>query len=141
MSKSKHKRKREHAQQQAKQEAPQTGLNESEMVHAHQKASPEGADHRKRQNKQDNSMVFGERIKQYGITDWLLAVFTLALVGTSIYQMVILGGQLDTMRTDQRAWLVPTYDEARLRMGNQSDNLSTVPTAARPLQKRFNRNS
>jgi hypothetical protein len=42
------------------------------------------------------------------LTDWLLALFTLVLAGAAIYQFVIMGGQLDTMRKDQRAWIVVT---------------------------------
>src|SRR5437016_4002381 len=37
--------------------------------------------------------------------DCLIILFTAALTATSIYQFIILRGQLDVMRKDQRAWI------------------------------------
>jgi hypothetical protein len=104
MSKGKYKHKREHAHQHAKQETPQARLSESEVVRPDKKASPKATDP-KRQGEEESLVHLSERVKRYGITDWLLAIFTLALVATSIYQMIIVGGQLDVMRADQRAWV------------------------------------
>src|ERR1039458_1614982 len=113
MSKGKYKRKQERAQQHAQQKPQQAALREGEVVHAHQEASSETTDS-KGHAKQENSMSLSERTKRYGITDWLLAAFTLALVVTSIYQMVILSSQLDTMRKDQRPWIRVSFTSARI---------------------------
>lgn len=43
-------------------------------------------------------------------TDWCIAAFTCGLFVASIYQFIILNGQLDVMRKDQRAWI--TLEEA-----------------------------
>lgn len=107
MSKGKYKRKREHEQRKAEQESTKIRLHDSEGVHSQNQATAETAES-EGQDKQESSVISGKRLKQYGITDWLLAVFTLALVVTSIYQMVILGGQLDQMKLDQRPWLKVT---------------------------------
>ena len=50
-------------------------------------------------------MRFSERIKSSSLTDWLLTLFTAVLAAAAIYQFIIMGGQLDTMRKDQRAWV------------------------------------
>ncbi len=42
-------------------------------------------------------------------TDWCLVIFTGVLAGAAIYQFILLGGQLDTMRKDQRPWLDLTF--------------------------------
>jgi hypothetical protein len=103
MSKGKHKRELERAEQKTQP----LRLPDCEVKGSQQKAQSEAANS-KRYNEQESAIPLSDRVKQYGITDWLLAIFTLALVGTSVYQMVILGGQLDTMRKDQRAWVYVT---------------------------------
>ncbi len=50
------------------------------------------------------------RFKEYvsrssSFTDWCIAAFTLVLAAAAIYQFIIMGGQLDVMRKDQRAWI------------------------------------
>jgi hypothetical protein len=43
-------------------------------------------------------------------TDWLVTIFTAALAGATIYTIIIIGGQLDVMRKDQRPWIKLTFD-------------------------------
>ena len=38
-------------------------------------------------------------------TDWCIAAFTFVLAVAAIYQFIIMGRQLDTMRKDQRPWI------------------------------------
>ena len=42
-------------------------------------------------------------------TDWCLVLFTGVLAVAAIYQFILLGGQLDSMRKDQRPWLDLTF--------------------------------
>jgi hypothetical protein len=57
------------------------------------------------------SMSLRGMIERSSLTDWLLALFTLALVVTAIYQIMITGRQLHAMRQDQRAWVKITSPE------------------------------
>lgn len=54
-------------------------------------------------------MGFSERLRKSwdacSLTDRIIAVFTGVLAAAAIYQFVIMDGQLDTMRKDQRAWV------------------------------------
>lgn len=54
-------------------------------------------------------MGFWKRISELwgrcSLTDRIIAVFTAVLAVAAIYQIVITGYQLDTMRKDQRAWV------------------------------------
>ena len=50
-------------------------------------------------------MRLRELAKRSSLTDWLIASFTFVLAGASIYQFVIMGSQLDTMRKDERPWV------------------------------------
>ncbi len=38
-------------------------------------------------------------------TDWAIVLFTGVLAGAGVYQFIVLGGQLDDMRKDQRPWV------------------------------------
>jgi hypothetical protein len=44
-------------------------------------------------------------IRESSFTDWCITAFTLALAVTGIYQYIVINGQLDAMRKDQRAWV------------------------------------
>jgi hypothetical protein len=56
-------------------------------------------------------------------------VFTLVLAAAAIYQFVIMGNQLETMRTDQRAWL-----EVERNPDSPRGDLTTVEfTAGQPV--------
>ena len=49
---------------------------------------------------------FREWVKrESSFTDWCIAGFTLVLAAASIFQFIVIGGQLDVMRKDERAWL------------------------------------
>jgi hypothetical protein len=54
-------------------------------------------------------MGFHKRLKELwersSLTDRIIAFFTGVLAGAAIYQFIIMGGQLDVMREDQRAWV------------------------------------
>jgi hypothetical protein len=56
------------------------------------------------------SMEFRERLKQSSVADWLLLLFTAVIAGATIYQFIILGGQLDAMRKDQRPWVKVAFE-------------------------------
>jgi hypothetical protein len=59
----------------------------------------------KRDAKKEKPMRLRELVKCSSPTDWLIAIFTFPLVLVAIYQYIILDGQLDVMRKDQRAWV------------------------------------
>jgi len=54
-------------------------------------------------------MGFRERFRDMwklcSLTDRFIAIFTAVLAGASIYQFIILNGQLDVMKKDTRAWM------------------------------------
>ena len=47
--------------------------------------------------------------KDKTFTDWCVAAFTAVLAVAAIYQFIVMGGQLDTMRKDQRPWMDLTF--------------------------------
>ena len=47
----------------------------------------------------------GELWGQCSLTDRIIAIFTVVLAVAAIYQFIIMGSQLDTMRKDQRPWI------------------------------------
>lgn len=51
------------------------------------------------------------------ITDRLLTLFNALLVGVNIYFVVIVGGQLGVMRTDERAWISARKIGADIEIG------------------------
>ena len=108
MSKGKHKRKREQAQRKAQQKARETGLLNSENIST-EEADSTNARESDRDNKKEPSMRFRERLRvlleRSSLTDRIIAFFTFVLACAAIYQFVIMGNQLDTMRKDERPWL------------------------------------
>jgi hypothetical protein len=105
MSKVKNKRKRQHARQQAQQERtlPNIPDNKENETQNHRGAADDG-DYQ-RANKKEQPMRLCERLTRGYVTNWLLVIFTAALAATAVYQFLILRGQLDVMRKDQRAWI------------------------------------
>ncbi len=104
MSKGKYKHKREHRQAHVQEAQPDASLIERKQQTENSNATqPAG------QDKQEPSMRPWERFfKLWGecsLTDRIIAIFTGVLALASIYQFVILNGQLDVMQKDQRAWI------------------------------------
>jgi len=59
----------------------------------------------KSNNKGNRWKRFRDWAKQNSsFTDWCIALFTLVLAVAAVYQFIIMGGQLDEMRKDQRPW-------------------------------------
>lgn len=74
----------------------------------------------------ENRSRLREAIERSSVTDWLLALFTFVLAVAAIYQFIIMNGQLDTMRKDQRAWLTITNDDNKPTMTN---TLNAIPAS------------
>jgi hypothetical protein len=114
MSKGKYKRKRERHHNAVQQQSPDGGLLECKQQ-AKEPHPRQGA----RENKKEPSMSFGERFrelwKQCSLTDQIIAFFTGILAAASIYQFILMGSQLDTMRKDQRPWIKVTFSLGALQ--------------------------
>jgi hypothetical protein len=114
MSKGKHKRKREHRQHVAHQRVPDTRL-----IASGQDSEQSSASQTARQDKKEPSMGFGERLRELwnacSLTDRIIAIFTGVLACAAIYQFVIMGNQLDTMRKDQRPWVKVSFTPAPIQ--------------------------
>jgi hypothetical protein len=64
----------------------------------------------KSNNKGNRWKRFRDWAKQNSsFTDWCIALFTLILAVAAIYQFIIMGGQLDEMRKDQRPWVSVSF--------------------------------
>ena len=105
MSKGKYKRKRERAQQHTDKKTPETRTLKSEIRTTEDQAEHPTARQYKPEKQEDTSMKFWAWAKQTSLTDRIVAFFTAVLALASIYQFIIMGGQLDTMRKDQRPWI------------------------------------
>ena len=74
-------------------------------------------------------------------TDWLLAIFTAALAGATIYTIIIIGGQLDVMRKDQRPWIKMTFDsfavQAQSAIGGNLHQVNYGKTVAKNIAGKF----
>ncbi len=105
MGKGKYERKRQHAAERAQQEAAQARLLHGEIVATKKQSEPTKETDSHRHKKEEHSMGFRKYIERSSFTDWCIAAFTLVLAIASIYQFVIMDGQLGMMQTDQRAWL------------------------------------
>jgi hypothetical protein len=116
MSKGKYKRKRERARQKAEEEVNDIGLSNSEAVAPEKQPEPTKKSNAKGGDKKEIPMGFSEAVKRSSFTDWCIAAFTLVLSVVAIYQYIVMGGQLDTMRKDQRPWLkvVSTADYTKI---------------------------
>src|ERR1035441_861988 len=121
MSKDKYKRKRERAQERAKQKSAQSNLMPSEAITIEKKWQASEDANPERYKEQESAMgpskiraylrkvgFWFHQIWRFGpssFTDWCLAVFTLALTITAIYQFRITNRQLNVMQIDERAWV------------------------------------
>jgi|GEM_PF-5646738 len=65
-------------------------------------------------------MTFGKRFRnlwrECNLTERIMVVFTGVLAAASIYQFIIMGGQLDTMRKDQRPWINVSFTQNPLQV-------------------------
>jgi hypothetical protein len=91
----------------------------------HDAAQPAG------QEKKEPTMGFGGRFmelwKQSSLTDRIIAIFTGVLAAAAIYQFIIMNGQLDVMRKDQRAWV--KFEQAK----EAGDQVTSQFTTGEPL--------
>jgi hypothetical protein len=117
MSKGKYKRKREHRQSATPQQTPETRLLEPKQ----QANNPSNAQST-RQGEKELPMGLREAAKRSSFTDWCLMIFTGVLAVVAIYQFVIMGGQLDTMRKDQRAWVSISASDPQIARDPASGN-------------------
>lgn len=119
MSKGKHKRKKEHAETAHSANLSGSVDRETEIENGAQRKVHTGG-------KKDHPMRLGETIKtafnRSSLTDWLLVVFTFVLAAAAIYQFVIMNGQLDTMRKDQRAWVSLSAGDPQIARDPASGN-------------------
>jgi hypothetical protein len=104
MGKQKQKHKKQNTQQYAQQHAQDASLLGAK-VNSESEAGNGAKRESEAQCKEGESMGLRERLKRSSITDWLLILFTAVIAGATIYQFIILGGQLDVMRKDQRPWI------------------------------------
>lgn len=117
MSKGKYKRKKQRAQQKAAQSKAHTVIIEEKKMNENDetkpaKAAPNAAN--------DKSPFRWTRFKEWAkkdktFTDWCIAAFTFVLAVAAIYQFIIMGGQLDTMRKDQRPWIRIVFSGAPIQ--------------------------
>lgn len=139
MSKRKHKPKQKHTQQDAKQKVERTPVVDGVVITAKEQPSSPQRENTKGKAKEESTMGFREMAKRSSFTDWCLAVFTLALVATSIYQFVLMRGQLDAMRKDQRPWIkismtsFPTANQVLAPIGGTLHFVNNGKTPARGI--------
>ena len=107
MSKGKYNRKKQHSRKHAQQNAASPPTLD-ERVNPKTKAEAGAKREDETKCKEEQRMGLRERIKRSSVTDWLLTLFTLVLAATAIYHFIILRGQRDVMRKDQRAWIAVT---------------------------------
>lgn len=111
MSKGKYKRKRERARKKKEEAAQKAVLMENEKIADDKQDATKKAAREASASQQPSRW---ERFKQWAkkdktFTDWCIAAFTFVLAGAAIYQFIIMGSQLDTMRKDQRPWIKVTF--------------------------------
>jgi len=122
MSKGKYKRRRQQAQQKAQKSAESVAIVENKAETA---AKTTG----KATNSQEPPRW--KRFKEYVggslFTNQCIAAFTLALAAAAIYQFIIMGGQLDTMRKDQRAWVAVTVGDPQFTRDSSGNVTVSFP--------------
>jgi len=84
-------------------------------------------------------MGFGKRLSELwgrcSLTDRLITAFTAVLAVAAIYQIVITGSQLDTMRKDQRPWIKISYTPAPLTaLGSVGGTIHLVNNGKTPAR-------
>jgi hypothetical protein len=112
MSRNKHKFKKHRANKQANEETHKATLMNSEEATA--KGHTETNANAGKETAANEEPSWWRRSKQWmqkdkTFTDWCVAAFTFILAAAAIHQFVIMGGQLDTMRKDQRPWIDLTF--------------------------------
>jgi hypothetical protein len=130
MGKRKYRHKRQTAQMQTPQHAPQVGFDEEKKVTVHSETRPvPTAEHRSDLMKLSRSKQFVEWAKHdKNFTDWCVAAFTFVLAVAAIYQFSIMNGQLDSMRKDQRAWVTVSVGDPQFTKDGASGNMTvSVP--------------
>ncbi len=125
MSKGKHKRKRQRAQQHAEQQVAQVRVLDGEVISAKEQPEAPKTPDGKECHKERTPVGFREFLKRPSITDWCIAGFTFVLASAAIYQFIIMGSQLKVMRIDQRAWL--KFEAAPVKAGDESVSWQIVP--------------
>jgi hypothetical protein len=91
------------------------------------KVPAQRADENSRNTKSRWQRFVGWIKEKSSFTDWLHAVSTAALAVATIYTIVIIGGQLDVMRKDQRPWIKLTFDNFAVQVQSPlGGNLHTV---------------
>src|SRR4051812_8111045 len=110
MGKGKYKRKRE---REHRQSAIHQRLPDTPLLASREDAEQSRAAQPLRQDKNEPSMGFDRRLRELwkacSLTDRIIAVFTGVLACAAIYQFVIMGNQLDTMRKEQRPWIKVSF--------------------------------
>jgi hypothetical protein len=117
MGKGKYKRKRQHAHTSAQQQPAQVEHNEQEKITTRDETQAATTTERKGDKKMKHPRLhkFYEWIKRDSkFTDWCVAGFTFVLAVVAIYQFVVMNGQLDTMRKDQRPWIKIAFVQDKL---------------------------
>jgi hypothetical protein len=121
MSKGKYALRRERARNRKEQESNPDFVSKPTLTIAEETQSPPEKVDRKKAGR--GTSVKTQSAKPNSFTDWCLAFFTAALVGIAVYQFIMMRGQLDVMRKDQRAWIAVTLkseDYAPLLTANLS---------------------
>jgi hypothetical protein len=136
MSKGKYNRKREHARQKAEQEVSKIRFPDAEVVSPEKQPKTAQKSNPQRSDKKEIPMGFRESVKRSSFTDWCIASFTLVLSVVAIYQYVVMGGQLDVMRKDQRPWIKLAFNTLTLKVGSPiGGNLHTTNNGKTPAKK------
>jgi hypothetical protein len=137
MTKGKYHHKRELARRNASQELPKTVLPHSEA----EPAKKQGKNAHPVSHKKERLVRFRESVKRSSFTDWCIAAFTLVLSVVAIYQYVVLGGQLDVMRKDQRPWMKLSFDNFKLQInspiGGNFHMVNNGKTVAKNIEGKF----
>jgi hypothetical protein len=128
MAKDKYKRKKQHAQRKAQQRAESGIIMEQKKII---EDNTESAAKTTNETTNDKNPSRWQRFKNYvdksaSFTDRCIAVFTFVLAAAAIYQFIIMGGQLDVMRKDQRAWIQVTLEGSVATVANTTPSISIV---------------
>lgn len=105
MSKNNRNKHRQHVSRHLQSQPQEAEIDHQKVVPAEQKADSSTTTNHESEEEKGRSMRLKEFFGRSSLTDWLLAIFTGALVAAAIYQFIIMGGQLDVMRKDLRAWI------------------------------------
>jgi hypothetical protein len=117
MTKGKNKRKRQRAHQQTHQKPlPTSALDRA--INCHSEAPTGATREDETHNKKERLVRFRELMKSSTLTNWCLVIFTGILAGAAIYQFIIMGSQLDTMRKDARPWIKIDFDPITFRVNS-----------------------